>query len=545
MNQMSMAPAAARFNVDALPMLDDKQAGHIRHIANLSRQLPNDWAHMVSSQPFQEDFSAFRYQLAYMYLALALAHVNRLPAAPGLFRDTMDRLIKKMLHPEVWAYWRDTSSGGNPMHPDAPDDLVERSFNPVGQSNIMYSGYIQMMSLMHTYLFNDRKYAQPGALTFKLKPMYWGGSGHVYEYDQETLSELIYWQMAENGFLGVSCEPGLIFQICNQIPILGFRMHDLVHGGTRAKDVTASYIQAWKDYGILSPNGHYNMMVKTWKNDVFPGEMAQPGTPGIPFADAWCGTLMSAWNGDFVKAHYGRQIEDFVVPGIDGALTLADSPASLAFERMALADPDAPVSAWCEFGWLAAWTSEIGDEARRQGLLEHADRYMNPTWLNGGFFYPRRDDKRDAEGNHVFVDPNTGNALLAYARLNVPDGLAKLYAGPWGAAHFSEPAIGEVSANVDVLRACLPDSSTLVFTLAPPHGQVQVDASLVLDHVTDHGGWTLSRDGVTVASGDGRVLQAEGPIGLVADAEGRLRLTCSVSGPSTFVMGFHRPFSKV
>ena len=54
----------------------------------------------------QDDFGGYRFQLAYMIYALALAHRHRLPAAPGLFRPTFERLIEKMLLPEVWLYWR-------------------------------------------------------------------------------------------------------------------------------------------------------------------------------------------------------------------------------------------------------------------------------------------------------------------------------------------------------------------------------------------------------------------------------------------------------
>ena len=36
----------------------------------------------------QDDFGGYRFQLAYIPYALALTHVHRLPAAPGVFRGT-------------------------------------------------------------------------------------------------------------------------------------------------------------------------------------------------------------------------------------------------------------------------------------------------------------------------------------------------------------------------------------------------------------------------------------------------------------------------
>ena len=47
--------------------------------------------------------------------ALALTHRHRRPAAPGLFQPVMQRLIEKILLPEVWMYWRDVSRGGSHM----------------------------------------------------------------------------------------------------------------------------------------------------------------------------------------------------------------------------------------------------------------------------------------------------------------------------------------------------------------------------------------------------------------------------------------------
>ena len=60
----------------------------------------------------QDDFGGYRFQLAYMTYAMALAHVHRWPAAPGLFKPLFEKAIAKMLHPEVWIYWKDASRGG-------------------------------------------------------------------------------------------------------------------------------------------------------------------------------------------------------------------------------------------------------------------------------------------------------------------------------------------------------------------------------------------------------------------------------------------------
>jgi hypothetical protein len=68
------------------------------------------------------------------------------------------------------------------------------------------------------------------------------------------------------------------------------------------------------------------------------------------------------------------------------------------------------------------WVSEVGDEPTLSGLLNHADRYMQPTWTNGGLHYADNTTKCDKDGNWVEVDPFTGNGAIGYARLNVQVG---------------------------------------------------------------------------------------------------------------------------
>jgi hypothetical protein len=134
-------------------LLDDDQLGHLRHFGNISRLPDNDWSGMLQRAPFQDDGATVRYQLAYSAFALALTHLHRLPAAPGLFKPVLERLIDKMLLPTVWTYWRDVSRGGGALNPYIDR---EAEWDPVGRENIMYSGYVQSMVALYTYLFDDR-----------------------------------------------------------------------------------------------------------------------------------------------------------------------------------------------------------------------------------------------------------------------------------------------------------------------------------------------------------------------------------------------------
>jgi hypothetical protein len=148
----------------------------------------------------------------------------------------------------------------------------------------------------------------------------------------------------------------------------------------------------------------------------------------------------------------------------------------------------------CDHGWVAAWACEMGDTHTLDGLLAHADRFMNPTWREAGLYYPRNDTPTDAAGNRTEIEPMSGNVLLGYARLNVPDGLWGLYNEPWGPAHHVEPAIVEVERDVEISRAevldgvlharlrrdrTLPGAGTITLARLPETVRLSLDGSRI------------------------------------------------------------------
>jgi hypothetical protein len=489
----------------ALLGLDRTQQGHLRHFANLARQLPNQWDLMKGKGYGQEDFGGYRFQLAYMAYALALTHRHRLPAAPGVFKPIFEQLIEKILLPEVWMYWRDVSRGGSIFNAHLSANYHEE-WNPVVRDNIMYSAYVQSMALMYDYLFDDHRYAQPGALTFGYWSYFWGGPERRFEYDQKSLNDHIYWQMVESGYLGVACEPNCVFQICNQPAILGFRMHDLVYGGTMADEVTASYEQAWKDFGRLGQNGHYNVMLALDTRKI------RENVGKAPWVDAWCGALLNMWNRDFVHEHYPRQIKDLVKPGRDGALSIVAGQRPSVMGRTIVSDD-------CDFGWVAAWASEMGDAGTLSGLLAHADRYMAPRWAGGGLYYPRNDVLEDDEGNRTLIEPMSGNVLLGYARLNVPDGLWRLYNKPWDRSRLTQPVISAVAQDIDIGRAFF-DSKTDELNFAVSRlEEVCGDGTVRIDNAAQRGPWTLISQGSEVGHGHGNSVRHASGIPIAIDGE--------------------------
>lgn len=489
----------SRTGTSAPPILSDEQVGSIRHIDNLSRLPRGDWRHMMGPLPLQEDFNSYRYQLGYMSLALALAHYHRLPAAPAVFRGALDRLIQRMLEPDVWWYWRDTSTAGGFMGIPLPQ-LPSRT-DPVGADNIMYSAYLMDMALLYTMLFGDRKYEEPGSLTFQVKPLLWGADRQEeIKYDQRTLVERIYWNLVQNGYLGVACEPYCVFQICNQVPILGYRLHDHLYGGELAREAMEGFTRAWSDFGGgVNERGHFiNFVIQN--NELLPKDLVMDMDSA--WGDAWLGMLLNMWQPELVRKTYRDKIDAWVDRAPDGATALKlFRPGSNDMIQSGASG---------EFGWIAGWASEMGDEEMLAGLLRHADTHMRPQWENGGLYYPRRDDVVDGDGRFINMVPITGNAMLPYARLNVADGLQRLFTSPWTDRERTRPALTQLSEQVDVRRAWYDEEERrLQLTVSPMHGLARTTADLTISAAWSDD-WSLSVDGVVAARGEGGEVVATG-----------------------------------
>jgi cytochrome oxidase Cu insertion factor (SCO1/SenC/PrrC family) len=508
---------------EALTLLDRKQVASIRHIKNLAQQLKGDWSGMMGATHLNDGFGGYRFQLAYAFYALSLAHFHRLPAAPGYFQVTMEKMIGKMLDPDVWFYWHDASKGGGFLH----TPTSEGNFDPIVTDNIMYSSYVQTMAILYNMLFGDTRYTKPGALTLEYNMHLWGPPGGVkFEYDQNSINDKIYWNMVQEGYLGVACEPYCIFQICNQVPIIGFRLNDMLKGNSDvASEVTQGYLNAWKDFagGLLGENGTLNTLYAT--------HISQTITIPSSGMEAWCGFLMNSWNGDFVKAYYNDRIQDLLVRQADGSLTVNIGPIEGLSPNMLMLHIDA------QFGWVSSWAAEMGDKETTAALLDYADKNFKPCLQSGGLTYPRNDTPYDRDGKFVAVAPILANAQLPLTRLNVPNGLKRLYETPWGienADHYSEPALEEVDFDVDIYRAVyIPSSNILMFDVAVWKRCI---ASIALSRVFGRGTWALKRGEEEIAHGDTTHLVSGIDKDLVRQEGKRLVLTISNTEVESFTL---------
>lgn len=198
--------------------LSPEQVGHLRHYHNLASQPDGEWRFMGAADPGQEFLDAYRYQLATMVYAASLTHYHRLPALRTVFKPLVRQLIQKMLRRDVWGYWFLTSHGNVVTDPSLKE-LRKPWADPVIKENIMYSGHLLLMISLYAMLFDDDEFEKEDSIVFKWDPVFFGFGPENFKYCTQTLQKVILDEMEKNNWVGVCCEPNVVFIICNQFPV--------------------------------------------------------------------------------------------------------------------------------------------------------------------------------------------------------------------------------------------------------------------------------------------------------------------------------------
>ncbi|GCB17122.1 linalool dehydratase/isomerase [Aspergillus awamori] len=477
-------PQRLPLDISKIPKLDIKQAGHLRHYHNLAWQLDGEWRHMGTQEPAQEFLDAYRYQISAMAYGAGVAHFHRLPALRSVFKPLLRRLIHKMLRREVWGYWFNTSHSGNKTDPDRKE-LRKPWADPVVRENIMYSGHLLLMTSLYAMLFDDNEFEKPLSLTFCWDPLFWGLGTEVFSYDNRSLQAAIIAEMEKNNWIGVCCEPNLVFIVCNQFPLVGMRYNDVRDGTNVVGDVLKKYKEAWERKQMVASNGLY---VDWWYVN-----QDRPEIPKQVGFTAGANAFMNTWNPKLVRSAFERQAFGYIT-NFDGEVRLNSPTLANVYREIAGDDagdkalllkaleiaktippPKFPFSL-PTLGYVVEWLSELGKSVELEGLLEYADTHLNPTWENGGLFYPRNDQAIDESHQWRHMDRFTGNAAIGYARLNVNDGQKIMWDRPWTRDILAKrPWIDgvDLSQGVDFLRGQWEsEESALILTMKTWDGSV-------------------------------------------------------------------------
>lgn len=79
------------------------------------------------------------------------------------------------------------------------------------------------MVSLYTMLFHDDRFDKPESIVFDWNPLFFGMGPERYPYTRATLQEIILKEMERQKWIGVCCEPNMVFIICNQFPVRNTR----------------------------------------------------------------------------------------------------------------------------------------------------------------------------------------------------------------------------------------------------------------------------------------------------------------------------------
>ncbi|PGH09436.1 hypothetical protein GX51_00541 [Blastomyces parvus] len=288
---MASFPKTLPLDLSKCPKLSPKQASHLRHFYNISTSFDGEWPHMGTQNPDQAFLDAYRYQLATMAYAAGLAHYHRPPVMRSLFKPLIRNWIRKMLRNEVWSYWYLTSQSGNRGH------------------------LLLLMTSLYAMLFDDDEFEKPGSLTFNWDPLFWGFGPEKFEYDNASLQKAILKGMDRGGWVGVCCEPNLVFVVCSQFPLIAMRYNDVRHGTNIIEGVLEKYRDALEQNQMIEEDGLF-------VNWLFLRQGITFGARGPGFS-AWASAFMNAWNPTLIRDLYPKQSLGFITTNnTNGAVEL-------------------------------------------------------------------------------------------------------------------------------------------------------------------------------------------------------------------------------
>jgi len=238
--QALVQPVAAERELSA------EQLASVRYALERALQPVGEYAGYTIIDQFQP--AALRYQINHLGYALGMVQCHYTPNFHGYLAQAQRNLIETYLQRRVWDYWVLESMWGH---------LNFTNFDPADRDNIMLTGYFGMQ--VNQYMLNtgDRRYAEPGSLTFRLN------ARTAYPHDAHTLVESVRMNHARSNFCLYPCEPNWIYAVCNMYGMGALASHDAVFG-TRYRDDIYPRWQAALDREFTDAKGSLIPLRSAW-----------------------------------------------------------------------------------------------------------------------------------------------------------------------------------------------------------------------------------------------------------------------------------------
>jgi len=183
--------------------------------------------------------AALRYQINHLGFALGLARTHYLPSFDGYLGQAQRNVVETYLERKVWSYWMYESMWGH---------LNFSNFDPARKDNIMLTGWYGMHVGQYMLSSGDRRYAEPGALTFRLNEQ------TVYPHDYHTVVNSVVENFRQSEFCLFPCEPNWVYPVCNMYGMSALATHDALYGTAYVKETLPKWLDML-DKEFTDPKG--------------------------------------------------------------------------------------------------------------------------------------------------------------------------------------------------------------------------------------------------------------------------------------------------
>ena len=220
---MAITRAAATPDV-AQRELTEAQLGMARYALDRALQPIGDLNGYDHRDQFQT--AALRYQINHLGFGLAMLQCHYTPSFQGYLGQAQRNLIEQYLQRRIWNYWVYETAWGH---------LNLTNFDPANRDNIMLTGWLGLHVNLYMIASGDRRYAEPGALTFRLNDR------TAYPHDTHSLARSVAENFERAKFCLYPCEPNWIYPICNHYGMTSLVSHDTLFG----TQLAAGHLDHW------------------------------------------------------------------------------------------------------------------------------------------------------------------------------------------------------------------------------------------------------------------------------------------------------------
>ncbi len=205
--------------------LSEAQLGAVRYALDRALQPVGEYAGYTIIDQFQP--AALRYQINHLGFALGMVQGLYTPSFSGYLGQAQRNLIETYLIKRVWDYWVLESMWGH---------FNFSNFDPAAKDNIMLTGWFGMH--VNQYMLNsgDRRYGEPGSLTFRLNER------TAYAHDAHTLAESVAANHRRSDYCLYPCEPNWVYPVCNMYGMGSLAAHDAVFGSRYVQAVLPQWL---------------------------------------------------------------------------------------------------------------------------------------------------------------------------------------------------------------------------------------------------------------------------------------------------------------